>query len=85
MLGALPIQFYLLAGACIVVMGFSAFYLGSEDARARAFARLGVTVGGAALFVGTMAYLSVFVAVLIVLLPVLLIVAFFTDLFSGFF
>ena len=85
MLAALPIEFYLMAGACIVLMGFSAFYLGSEDARARAFARLGVTVGGAALFVGTMAYLSVFVAVLIVILPVLLIIAFFTDLFGGIF
>ena len=84
MLSTLPLEFYLMAGACIVVMGFSAFYLGSESASARAFARLGVVVGGASLFVGTMAYLSVFVAVLIVLLPAALIIAFFTDLFSGF-
>ena len=85
MLAALPFEFYLMTGACIVLMGFSAFYLGSTDARARAFARLGVTVGGAAVFVGTMAYLSVFMAVLIVVLPVVLIIAFFTDIFSGMF
>ena len=83
MLAALPIEFYLLTGACIVLMGFSAFYLGSKNDLARAFARLGVVVGGAGLFVGTMAYLSVFVAVLIVMLPVVLIVGFFSGIFGG--
>ena len=83
MLAALPIEFYLMTGACIVVMGFSAFYLGSENSQARAFARLGVVVGGAGLFVGTMAYLSVFVAVLIVVLPIALIIGFFSNIFGG--
>lgn len=83
MLAVLPLEFYLMVGACIVVMGFSAFYLGSQSAQARGFARLGVVVGGAGLFVGTMAYLSVFVAVLIVVLPIVLILGFFSGIFGG--
>ncbi len=85
MLSALPTEYYVIVGVCIAIMGFCAFYLGSPDWRVKAGARAGLTVSAASLFVFTMTYLSVFVAVLIVVLPFVLIVAFFTDLFSGLF
>ena len=85
MMMAMPTEFYIVVGVCLAVMGFSAFYLGAPDWRLKGAARAGLAVSAAGLFVFTMTYLSIFVAVLIVILPVFLIVAFFTDLFSGLF
>ncbi|WP_415920873.1 hypothetical protein [Tateyamaria sp. SN6-1] len=85
MLEALPLQFWLLTGACVLFMMVAAFFLGAPLWWQRGLARAALVAGGAGLFVGTMAYLSVFVAVLVVALPLALIVFFFTDLLGGLF
>ena len=78
----MPIEFYIICGACLGVMGLSAFYLGDENRNVRGFARVGVVLGGTTLFLSAMFYFSIMIAVLIVILPVVLIVAFFQGIFS---
>lgn len=78
----MPVQFYIITGVCIAVMAYSAFYIGDEDKRSRALARAGLVVGASVLFVSSMFYFSILIAVLIVVLPVALIVMFFQGFFS---
>ena len=85
MMMAMPTEFYIVVGVCLAVVGLSAFYLGVHDWRVKGTARASSAVSAADLFVFKMTYLSIFMAVLIVILPVFLIGAFFTDLFLGLF
>lgn len=78
---ALPIGAYVIFGLCVALMGFSAFYLGDKSAGTRGFARVGIVLGGTGLFLSALYYFSIMLAVLIVLMPVFLIVAWFQDIF----
>ena len=77
----LPFAFYAIIFGCIVVMGISAFHLRDESKTVAGFARVGLVVGGAGLFVSTMFYASILVAALIVMLPVALVVAWWNGAF----
>ena len=81
MMSAMPIQFYAIIGVCIVVMGFSAFYLGDENRSTRAFARMGLVLGGSALFVSTLYYMTILAAVLVVFIPIALFMAWWNGIF----
>ncbi|AXI42817.1 hypothetical protein [Sulfitobacter sp. SK011] len=77
----MPTEFYLIIGGCVAVMGLSAFYLGDENKSTRALARVGIVMGGSGLFVATLFYAAIFAAVLIVMLPILLIAAWWNGAF----
>ena len=82
----MPNEFYVILGLCVAVMGVSAWFTGEKDRRRRNFARVGLVLGGAGLFVSTMLYTSILIAALIVALPLALIAAWWsgiTDWFSG--
>ncbi|WP_420013718.1 hypothetical protein [Tateyamaria sp.] len=85
MLAALPFEFWLLTGACVLLMAVAAFFLGAPHWWQRGLARSALVTGGGGLFVCTTAYLSVFAAILITVLPFVLVIAFFTDFFGGLF
>ncbi len=77
----MPTEYYIIAGVCFAVMAFSAFYLGDDNKNTRGFARVGVVAGGAGLFMSTMYYGAILLAVLIVMLPFCLIAAWWSGLF----
>lgn len=77
----MPIEFYIIVGVCVAMMGLSAFYLGDDDKRTRGFARVGLVVGGAGLFTSTLYYMAIFAAVLVVMIPIALIAAWWNGLF----
>ena len=77
----MPTEFYIIVGVCVAVMGLSAFYLGDDDKRIRGFARVGLVVGGAGLFTSTLYYMAIFAAVLVVMIPIALIAAWWNGLF----
>ena len=77
----MPTEFYIIVGVCVAVMGLSAFYLGDDNKRTRAFARVGLVAGGAGLFTSTLYYTAIFAAVLVVMLPVILIMVWWNGLF----
>ncbi|WP_299725176.1 hypothetical protein [uncultured Tateyamaria sp.] len=85
MLQALPMEFWLMVGALTLLMAVAAFFLGAPQWWQRGLARSALVVAGAGLFVGTMTYVSIFAAVLVVFIPIALIVAFFTNIFGGWF
>ena len=85
MLGALPIQFWWYGGGRVALMAASAFFMGAPLWWQRGLARSMLVVGGAGLFVITMTYVSVIAAVIVVCLPILIVIAFFTNLFEGWF
>lgn len=78
---AMPVEFYVIVAVCVVVMGLSAFYLGDENRKTQALARVGLVVGGAALFVSVLYYMTILAAVLVILIPIALITAWWKDLF----
>lgn len=77
----MPTEFYIIAGVCVAVMGLSAFYLGDDDKRTRAFARVGLVVGGAGLFTSSLYFTAIFAVVLMIMLPIALIAAWWNGLF----
>ncbi|MBD3663551.1 hypothetical protein [Sulfitobacter aestuariivivens] len=77
----MPTEFYIIAGVCFAVMALSAFYLGDENKTTRAFARVGIVTGGSFLFVATMYFGAILIAVLIVMLPVCLFLAWWGEIF----
>ncbi len=78
-------EFWAMVGGLTLLMAVAAFFLGAPQWWQRGLARSALVVAGAGLFVSTMAYVSLIAAVIVVLLPLLLIVAFFTNLFGGLF
>ncbi len=85
MLNALPLEFWVLAGVMVAIMAGSAFFMGAPLWWQRGLARAGLVVAGSGLFVATMTYVSLIAAVVVICLPVILIFAFFTNLFEGWF
>ncbi|SIS70608.1 hypothetical protein SAMN05421759_102505 [Roseivivax lentus] len=77
----MPPEFYVIAFVLVVVMGLSAFYLGDDRRNVRDLSRVDLVVGGAGLFVATMYYVSILIAVLIVCLPIALFLAWWGELF----
>ncbi len=77
----MPTEYYIIAGICFAVMAFSAFYLGDENKNTRAFARVGLVTGGTGLFLTTMYYGAIFLAVMVVFLPVALFLAWWNGAF----
>lgn len=77
----MPTEYYIIAGISFAVMAFSAFYLGDENKNTRGFARVGLVAGGTGLFMSTMYYGAIFLAVLVVMLPIFLIGAWWNGLF----
>ncbi|WP_299370200.1 hypothetical protein [uncultured Tateyamaria sp.] len=85
MLQALPFEFWAMVTGCIVLMAVAAFFLSAPQWWQRGLARSALVIAGAGLFVGTLTYLSLFAAILIVVLPMVLIIAFFSNIFGGLF
>ncbi|MFL4470851.1 hypothetical protein ACERZ8_13510 [Tateyamaria armeniaca] len=85
MLQALPFEFWVVAGGLTLLMAVAAFFLGAPQWWQRGLARSALVVSCAGLFVYTMTYVSVLAAVIVVVLPLLMIIAFFTNLFGGLF
>ena len=85
MLTALPTQVYLLCGLCLAGMTVSAFFMGAPHWWQRGLARSGLVLSCGVLFVGVSAYVSLLAASVVVILPIVVLVAWFTDLFGGFF
>jgi hypothetical protein len=77
----MPVEFYVILGLCVAVMGFSAFYLGDEDRTTRGFARVGLVLGGSALFVSVLYYMTILAALLVVCIPIALVMAWWNGLF----
>ena len=77
----MPTEYYFIAGVSFAAMALSAFYLGDENRRTRGFARVGIVTGGTGLFMSTLYYGAIFLAVLVVLLPVALVMAWWNGLF----
>ena len=78
---AMPVEFYVIVGVCVAVMGLSAFYLGDENRTTRGLARVGLVIGGATLFVSVLYYMTILAAVLVILIPIALVAAWWKDLF----
>jgi hypothetical protein len=85
MLAALPAEFWVMVGVCIAAMAVSAFLLGAPQWWQRGVARSGLIVAGGAVFAGVTAYVSVLAAAIVVVLPLVLVIAWFTDFFGGLF
>jgi hypothetical protein len=77
----MPLIFYVSIGTCIAIMALSAWYLGDEDKRIRASARVGIVVGGSTLLVVSFFFSAIFMAVLIVIIPIALISAWWNGAF----
>ena len=77
----MPLIFYVSIGTCIAIMALSAWYLGDEDKRIRASARVGIVVGGSTLLVVSFYFAAIFMAVLIVIIPIALVSAWWNGAF----
>ncbi|MEM1268012.1 MAG: hypothetical protein AAGI50_18555 [Pseudomonadota bacterium] len=78
----MSMAFAIILAAGIAIMAISAWYLGAEHPRTRASARVGLVLGGTTVFIASLLYASILVAVLVVLLPVALFVAWWSGLWS---
>lgn len=77
----MPLIFYVSIGTCIAIMALSAWYLGDEDKWIRASARVGLVVGSSTLLVVSFYFAAIFMAVLIVIIPIALISAWWNGAF----
>ncbi|MEM9428498.1 MAG: hypothetical protein AAGA32_03270 [Pseudomonadota bacterium] len=78
----MSIEFVVVLAVGIVIMAVSAWFLGADTPRIRASARVGLVLGGTAVFLASLLYASILVAVLVILLPVALVVAWWSGLWS---
>ncbi len=76
----MPMQYWLILAPCVGVMLLSAWFLGDEDRRTRNLARVGLVASGTAVFVATIYFGAILVAVLVVMLPVALFLAWWNGL-----
>ncbi len=77
----MPFEVYAIFFGWIVLMGVSAFFLRDENRTIARLAQVGLVVGGAGLFVSGLYFASILVAVLIVMLPVILVIAWWNGAF----
>lgn len=78
----MPTQYFVILGICVATMALSAWHLGDEDRRVRGLSRVGLVLGGTGLFVSTIYYASIFVAALVIAIPLVLIAVWWGGLWS---
>ncbi|MEM1432171.1 MAG: hypothetical protein AAGG09_22155 [Pseudomonadota bacterium] len=76
----MPVEYWMILAVCIGVMALSAWFLGDENRQVRNLSRVGLVVSGTAAFVATIYFGAILVAVLVVMLPIALFLAWWNGL-----